>query len=152
MKGFKKMKNQYEILKNKQQKEFDAFPIGAAFNKRQFEEMMEKWGLLPTDTDKILSIGNGAFIRKTDKDAFLALLRKKKTEMEEAIASDTTGDGFICDMFLYELANHEYCITLNLEDTLDALGLTTEEINEDERLLHGLHKAVGIYTKNIDQI
>ena len=36
---------------------------------------------------------------------------------------------------------HEYGYTGDLEDTLDALGYTAEEINADERLLRGLNKA-----------
>ena len=50
-------------------------------------------------------------------------------------------------MFIYELANHEYCITYDLEETLNALGLSVEEINADERLLHGLNKAIEDYLK-----
>ena len=71
----------YEELKNKQQKEMNAFPIGAAFSDRQFKEMMQHWGLTEEDTDKIYSIGYGAFIRKSDKSAFFELLdRQKKRE------------------------------------------------------------------------
>ena len=61
--------------------------------------------------------------------------------MKEAIASDPTGEGFIKDMFLYELANHEYCITYELDDTLYALDLTLEEIEKDPRLKLGLQLA-----------
>ena len=142
------MKNQYQILKDKQQKEFNAFPMGAAFSQKQFEEMMTKWGLFPTDTDKILHIGSGCYIRKTDREAFHELVDRLDREKQEAIAADTTGDGIIKDMFLYELANHEYCITYDLDDTLDALGLTVDEINADPRLLRGLEKALTQYLKD----
>lgn len=145
------MENQYEILKNKQQKEFNSFPMGAAFNKNQFDEMMKKWGFLPTDTEKILSIGSGCYIRKTDKEEFKTLINRLDKEQNEAIADDKTGDGFIFDMFIYELANHEYCITHDLEDTLNALGLSIEEINADARLLHGLKKAITEYSKKNDK-
>lgn len=142
------MTNQYQVLKDRQQKEFNAFPMGAAFSQKQFDEMMGKWGLLPTDTDKILHIGSGCYIRKTDRDAFHELVDKLDREKKEAIAADTTGDAIIKDMFLYELANHEYCITYDLEDTLDALGLTVDEINADPRLLRGLEKALKQYLKD----
>ena len=140
--------NTYQQMKDRQQKEFDAFPIGAAFSNKQFEEMMQKWDLTVNDTDKICSIGGGCYIRKTDKEAFCALINRLTSEKENAIAADLTGDGFIFDMFVYELANHEYCITYDLEDTLDALGLTAEEINADKRLTHGLNKAIKHYLKN----
>ena len=142
------MTNQYQILKDRQHKEFNAFPMGAAFSQQQFAEMMAKWGLLPTDTDKILHIGGGCYIRKTNREAFHELVDRLDREKQEAIAADTTGDGIIKDMFLYELANHEYCITYDLDDTLDALGLTVDEINADPRLLHGLEKALTQYLKD----
>ena len=65
----------------------------------------------------------------------------KKKERDEAIAADKTGDGYIYEMFLCELRNHEYGYTYELDDTLEALGLTYEEIEKDKRLLHGLEKA-----------
>lgn len=137
--------NKYVELKNKQQKEINAFPLGCCFNQEQFEEMMEKWNLKPTDTKKIYFIGAGCYIRKSDKETFETLLIKLEEEKKKAIAEDTTGDGFIYDMFIYELANHEYCITIDLTDTIYALGLSIDAINKDERLQHGLTKAVKDY-------
>ena len=52
----------YQQLVDKQQKEVNEFPLGAAYNKKQFEEMMVKWNLKPTDTDQITTIMNGIFI------------------------------------------------------------------------------------------
>lgn len=144
--------NAYQEMKNRQQKEFDAFPMSAAFSNQQFKDMMEKWGLTVNDTDKICSIGGGCYIRKTDKEALCALINRLNNEKENAIAADLTGDGFIFDMFVYELANHEYCITYDLEDTLDALGLTAEQINADKRLTHGLNKAIKHYLKNYENL
>lgn len=135
------MSNAYRELKARQQEEFNQFPLGAAFSNEQFKEMMEKWGLKEKDTDKIISLGAGAFIRKADKEAFLEINRRHTAQLKEAIAADTTGEGFVYEMFYYELANHEYGYTGDLEDTLDALGYTAEEINADEKLLRGLNKA-----------
>ena len=140
--------NAYQEMKDRQQKAFDAFPIGTAFSNQQFQQMMEKWSLTVNDTDKICSIGGGCYIRKADIDAFVALINKTAAELKNAITADLTGDGFIFDMFVYELANHEYCITYDLEETLDALGLTAEQINADKRLTHGLNKAIKHYLKN----
>lgn len=44
-------------------------------------------------------------------------------------------------MFLYEMDNHEYGYTGDLDDTLDALGMEWEEIEASEKLLTGLKKA-----------
>lgn len=144
--------NAYQEMKDRQQKEFDAFPMGAAFSNQQFQQMMEKWGLTVNDTDKICSIGGGCYIRKTDKEALRDLINRLNKEKQDAIAADTTGDDFIFDMFVYELANHEYCITYDLEDTLDALGLTAEQINADKRLTHSLNKAIKHYLKNYENL
>jgi len=84
--------NTYQELKDRHQKEMDAFPLGAAFSNSQFEEMMQKWGLTVKDTDKICSIGGGCFIRKSYKEAFFNMLKRFKNETDAAIAADETGD------------------------------------------------------------
>lgn len=135
--------NKYAELKNKLQKEFDAFPFGFAFSNEQFEKMKEELGV--KDNSELISIGAGGFIRKTDEKALDELINGKEKRMKEAIAEDKTGEGFIKDMFLYELANHEYCITYELDDTLYALDLTLEEIEKDPRLKLGLQLAKNEY-------
>lgn len=143
--------NSYAALKAKHQKEHDAFPLGAAFNQKQFEEMMQKWNLTVNDTDKILRLGDtGCFVRKTDQQALHEMIERHGSEIKQAIADDKTGNGFIYDMFIYEFANHEYCITYDLEETLVALNLTYEEIIADKRLSHGLNKAKKDYLKNTE--
>lgn len=137
--------NSYEQLRNRQQEEFNEFPLGAAFSDKQFAEMMEKWGLTPEDTDKIYSIGAGCFIRRSDGEAFHELTSRHEKERKEAMAADKTGLGYIKDMFAYELANHEYGYTYDLEDTLDAVDLTLEQINADKRLVAGLNAALKKY-------
>lgn len=140
--------NVYERIKNRHQREINAFPMGIAFNKKQFAEMLKTLGLTIYDTDKILSIGNGCYIRKTDKEEFSRMLSRHKKEIAFYIAHDKTGAGFIYDMFLYELANNEFCITCDLTDTIEALGLTIEKINKDRRLRYGLKKAKSEYLKH----
>lgn len=135
--------NKYMELKNKIQKEVDEFPMGFAFSNEQFEKMKEELGV--KEDSELLSIGAGGFIRKTDREAFHELFNNKAKRFDEAIAEDKTGEGFIKDMFLYELANHEYCITYELDDTLDALDLTYEEVMNDERLKRGLTLAKNEY-------
>ena len=141
-------KNAYKQLKDKHQKEMNAFPLGAAFSDKQFEEMMQKWGLTVNDADKICSIGGGCFIRKSDKAAFFEMLDRFKKEREDAIAADKTGMVYIYDRFLSELANHENCITYDYEETFDARELTFEKVNADQRLVRGLQKALKDYLKN----
>lgn len=135
----------YEELKHRQQREVNAFPFGFAFTNAQYEEMMKKWGLTPDDTDKVYSVGSGAFIRKQDSDAMHEMFRRQEEERKKAIEEDATGNGYIYSMFKYELENHEYGYTYELDDTLDALGLTLTQIKKDKRLRHGLNKALKPY-------
>ena len=134
--------NTYLKLKQKHQEEVNSFPMAFAFNQKQFEEGMKKIGLKPTDTDKVYGMrGTGGFYKKTDHDKLSEMFDRHKEEMKNAIESDKTGDNFIYDMFNYELSNHEYVITYSVDDTLNALGLTEEEVNNNPVLLHGLQKA-----------
>ena len=66
---------------------------------------------------------------------------RHKREMKEAIAADPTGEGFIFDMFLRELENHEYGYTGDMTDALEALGFTAQEVVDDPRLNRGISKA-----------
>ena len=140
--------NQYQELKDKHQKEFNEFPIGFAFSDEQFKEQMEKLGLTANDEDKIVGIGAGGFIRKDDVDKFNEMNKRQRAEEEEAIKNDTTGEGYIKDMFDYELANHEYGYTYDLTDTLASLGLSMEDINKDKRLQNGLNLALKRYDES----
>lgn len=135
------MNNKYYELKQKQQKEVNNFPMMFAFSKDQFDKGMIKLGLEPTDKEKIYSIGYGGYIRKSDSKAFNELFTRHEKEMKKAIEEDATGENFIYEMFLYELNNHEYGYTYEIDDTLQALNLTIEEINKDQRLINGLLKA-----------
>lgn len=134
--------NKYLELHEKQQAEVESFPMFFAFNNKQFEEGMRSLGLSPGDTAKIYKLGNtGGFYRKSDAPAFREMMERHAKEMEDAIEADPTGDGFIFDMFNYELANHEYGYTHDPEPTLECLGLTMAQIQADPRLLHGWRKA-----------
>ncbi len=140
--------NAYTELKKKHQADIDAFPMFFAFSQKQFEEGMEKLGLEPTDTDKIYKLGRtGGFYRKSDSEALHGMFARHVKEEADAIAADPTGDGYIYQMFNYELANHEYGYTRDPEPTLDALGMTMEQIEKDPRLLHGWKKAVKNQSK-----
>jgi hypothetical protein len=138
---FEMSNNIYLELKRKHQEESNNFPFMFAFSKEQFAEGMQKLDLNESDTDKIYSIGGGGYIRKTDSEAMHEMFNRHEKEMKEAINNDITGEQFIFDMFNYELANHEYTYTGTIEDTINALALTIDEINNNERLLNGLKKA-----------
>ena len=132
----------YKELKDRQQAEINAFPFIWAFNENQFADGMRRLGLDPTaDRGQIVHVGGGGYIRKADKKALEDLFAKHRRELQEAIAADKTGDGFIYDMFYTELANHEYSYTGDVTDAVNACGLTVEQLNANPALIIGLKKA-----------
>jgi hypothetical protein len=133
--------NKYKELNDRIQKEVNELPLGFAFSNEQFEQMMNKWGLTVNDTDKIYRIGGGGFIQKSDYSRMTETFDRHKQWLKDAVAADPDGTGFIFDMFSYELRNHEYAYTGDAEDTLDALGFTYEDLENDARLAHGFRLA-----------
>lgn len=129
-------------MRNRQQKEVNALPIRFAFNQEQFREIMKEWGLRPKmDLDKIARIPFGGFIQKKDAPLMHETFARHHKELQAAIDADPTGEGFIKDMFLYELENHEYSYTGTAEDALDSLGFSFEDVAADPRLARGLSLA-----------
>lgn len=141
--------NKYSEMKKRHQERINALPLMFAFSDKQFKEGMERWGLTENDTDKIYKLGStGGFYQRKDSTLIFSTFEENENEMNEAIKSDPDGTGFIKDMFLYELANHEYCITYDLEPTLATLNLSEDDVLNDEKLIHGLKIAVSEYLKN----
>ena len=134
--------NRYTDLKQRQQEEFNAFPMQYAFSDRQFNQAMAALGLDLTDTDKVYRAPGGGIYRREDGPRLKAMMDRFDQELKDAIAGDQTGDGFIYEMFLYELDAHEYGYTMDRSDTLDALGYTADEVLGDPRLKRGIEKAV----------
>jgi len=135
--------SEYTILKQRHQQEVNDFPFIFAFSNQQFEEGMAKYGLTPKDTDKIYKFGStGGFYLRTDAPRLKEMFDRHEKEKQEAISADTKGNGYIYQMFLYELANHEYGYTGDVGDTQDALGLTVEEVAKSKPLSYGLYKAI----------
>lgn len=145
--------NRYQEMKDRQMAKFNKFPIKFAFSDEQFERGMRELGLEPSETDKVYSLpGTGGFYRRTDADELNKMWADFEREMEMEIAADTTGDGFIYDMFYYELCNHEYGYTGDDEDAINALDLSYEEIEADERLKKALCKAQRAIMQECDAI
>lgn len=131
--------SKYTDLKAKHQAEVNAFPLGFAFNKDQYDAMMSKWGLKPTDRSQIIYMDRGCFVRKSDYKAMHEMFDRHDAELKAAM-QDTN---FAFEAFSYELGNHEYCYTYELDDTLNALGLTIDEINADPMRADALKRAIA---------
>lgn len=144
--------NVYQEMRKRHQEEVNAFPMKFAFSQKQFERGMCELGLNPvTDTNKVVGIPGGGFIREVDKQAFLDLFERHSKEREEAIASDANGNGFAYWMFHDELVNHEYAYTRDISETLEALCLDDDDFSANPALLKALEKAKKDYLKEADE-
>lgn len=136
--------NAYLELKNRQSEEFNKFPMFFAFNDKQFEEGMKKIGLNPDQTDMIYKIDGGGFYKKEEAKHLKELLERHTKEQEDAIKADPTGEGYIFEMFKYELNNHEYCYTLDPTDALESLCISMDEIDKKPSLQVGFQEALTV--------
>lgn len=71
------------------------------------------------------------------------MLHRHRAEVDAAIEADATGDGFIHQMFLYELDRHDYRHTGDLDSTLRDAGYSREEVDSDPRLRRGFYTAAA---------
>ena len=139
--------NQYQEMRDKQQQAINAFAhenMFFAFSNDQFNDGLTRHNVTIND---IVSIGAGGYLLKSKRAEFAALNKTCRDEINAAIAGDPTGDGFIYDMFYYELNNHEYIITGDVDDTLDALNITAADLDANPALRHGLKKACDAIIK-----
>ena len=139
----------YAELKDKHRQEISVFPLAFAFNDKQFKDGMQKLGLKETDIHKVYKLGNtGGFYRISDSEKLHAMFKRHVYEMEDAIAADLEGDGFIKDMFYTEMCDHEYCITRDSEVILDALDLRAKDVANNAALRRGWVLAAELYNKS----
>jgi hypothetical protein len=134
----------YKAMKERHQNEVNALPIAFAFSRDQYHDKLKEWNISEeaARAGAVVGIGHGGFCRAEDHNKVIETFRRIREETDAAIAADTTGDGYIYEMFLYELNNHEFSYTGDVEETLAALQLTADDINSSEALQHGLKRAV----------
>ena len=129
----------YSQMTQRHQEEFNALPIAFAFNNEQFAEALDHLGAC---TSELHDLPGGGFCKKADYPKIVEMMERHQKEIMGAIAADETGEGFIFSMFDYELSNREYCVTQDVLETLEALGLELEEVSSNPALTHGLTLAI----------
>jgi len=119
----------YQEQKTRHSNELEAFQgIFFAFSDKQFKEGMQSIGLEQSQKDKIFSLGStGGFILKEKSKPFHALLLRHSQEQKQRQKDEK----FLLDSIVYELRNHEYCITYDVTETLEALELTEEDVDKE---------------------
>lgn len=138
------MKESYKELRERTQEEFNKLPIYFAFDDEQYKRLLSKLDLTDEEARNgaLMSLPSGGIIRSSDKDLVIGTFKRFWDARNEAIKEDLTGNGFIYQMFLYELQNHEFIITQDPEETLSTLGITEEQLNENTALKNGLEAAI----------
>lgn len=127
----------YTELKKRHANEVKIFEgLFWAFNNNQFSEGMEKIGLKLENKNQIYSIGAGGYILKTKLTDFRSLTKRHAKEKTSRLKEEK----FLINSLVYELANHEYCITYDLTETVEALGLSIDKIEPKI-----LKKAISLY-------
>jgi hypothetical protein len=116
----------YTEQKKRHQDEFGAFDgIFFAFSNEQMKEGIEKHGV--NENNKIVNIGAGGFVLKSRLQEFKDLLKRQDEERAQLRKDEKELIGAI----VYELQNHEYCITGNPDDALTALDLTRDTLSPE---------------------
>lgn len=125
----------YQQQKTRHAKELNHFEgLFWAFNNEQFDKGIKKLNL--AEGEKVVSIGAGGYVAKSRVDSFLELMKRHKAEREELRRNEKE----IIKALAYELWNHEYCISGDPQDALNALGI--DEI--DPKILK---KAITLHNK-----
>lgn len=131
----------YREIKARHQAEVNAFPMGVAFGRKQFAEMMQKFGL-PNDESgiaKITSIGCGCFILRENVPAWNEMVGRHERELKEMCKSPQEFKRAL----RYEFQNHESQFNRDDEVILGCLGLTVDEVNSDPEMQALYHEAWG---------
>jgi len=139
----------YEELKAKHQQEVNDLPIYFAFGNEQLEKLTQELGFKDQDEllKNVFTIGAGSIILNKDKDkVFNTFL-----EHDKAMLKAFENDEFLLSAFEYELANHEYIITYEIEPTLCALGIKLTEYQTNERYKNIMQQAISNYKKDMER-
>lgn len=119
-------------------------PMFFAFSDAQFAEGMAKIGPAKEDTKQIFSLGGGGYIKKTDSHLLEKALEENEIDRKSVIADDKE----LLNAIVYELGNHEYCITGDSEPTCSALDI---DLN-DERIARLFKEAKAEYWRQQENL
>lgn len=137
----------YTAMAARHQKEFNALPIHAAFGHDQIVRKLRELGLSEDEGaenyygSNIVSLGFGTFLLKKDLPRYNEVVSRQDRERQEAMDADTTGKGFIREMFSKALSDHEYGYTGDPTDALISLGMSYQSLNQSPAMKKGFELA-----------
>lgn len=129
----------YKEYNEKIRTDINSFPMIFAFSDQQLYQGMDTLGV--KHPSELCAIGCNGFIRKKDKVDFLHLMSEHKRLFSECLLDAD----FCYSMFLSEMANHEYIITYDDEEVLEACQLKAEDLQSNDMLQEMFLKAKKQY-------
>jgi len=116
----------YVEHKKKVEKILNEFPCFFAFSETDFNEGLTK---LKVKKDDVLSVGFGQFIRKADKEKYKQMWLDIH-KLDKEFFSDGVN---LFNAFYYELGNHEFAYSHDIEPTLYSLNLSYDELTDEQK-------------------
>ena len=121
-KSYVELRLDLEETTSKKSKELGVF---YAFSNDQLIEGLNALNVTKEDAKKrIVNIGQGCFILRENADKWLNLFVEYGKQLNDALKDEA----FLLDALVYELRNHEYCISWDATDALDMLSIKKEDI------------------------
>ena len=117
----------YSELEAAAEKRISSVPMFFAFSNEQFAEGLKKLGV--DDPKELVSIIGGGYIKKTDKHLLEEAYEENMKERKEFLADPKQ----LHEAFLYELGNHEHCITGNDVEVWCAVGASVKDSTPEQR-------------------
>lgn len=139
------MSETYTAMEQRFEEEVSSLDLMFAFSNEQFKEVMEQHGWTIDNHPQFFNIGiDGGFATKENAKKLTDTLKRQHDELTAAMQNDD----FAIQAFKYEASNHEYLINdYGDEETLSALDLTTDDLDNDPRLHKLYKKAILEYSK-----
>ena len=130
--------NKYLQLKKEIEKEITNFKSFFAFNEEQLNEGLKK---LNCDKNDLCSCGMGEFINRKDKEKYVKMWLNINKKEKDFLQDEENLFNALC----YELNNHEFGYTYELEPTLNCLNLTYETLTDKQKeiLERAKHKVLN---------
>ena len=83
----------YKEMKDRHQAEVNALPLAFAFSEKQYRDKLAEWQITPEEAKAgaIIGIGNGGFIKASDRELVVSTFERIAEERQAAIEADQDG-------------------------------------------------------------
>ena len=143
----------YKELKERQQQEVNALPLGFAFSDAQFEQMKAKLGVKDNSELYALNSSAGGFFRKVDAELIHGTFARHRQERKAAIFTpDGINTEYLEAAFYYEMCNFEFAINPEgKENVLAEIEITPDQMREYPEILDAWNKAKRRYYSDAEK-